>query len=115
MATRACSRRSKARSVRTGLDEAEASAILNEAVSRLRVLSYAELTQKQLAGVDAYDVTGASGAHYQIEVEAFWDDPRRKGGNVRVMASIDDGRGWRSISPMTASFIVAPDGSFVGE
>jgi len=97
------------------LDESEASGILSDTVSRLRALSYAELTQKQSADVDAYEVTGASGAHYQIEVEAFWDDPRRKGGNVRVMASIDDGNGWRSIAPMTTSFIVAPDGSFVGE
>jgi hypothetical protein len=97
------------------VDEAEASAILNDTVSRLRTLSHTELTQKQSAGVDAYEVPGASGARYQIEVEAFWDDPRRKGGNVRVIVSIDDGKGWRSISPMTTSFIVAPDGSFVGE
>jgi hypothetical protein len=97
------------------LDEAEASTILNDTVSRLRALSYVELTQKQSTGVDAYEVTGASGAHYQIEVEAFWDAPRRKGGNVRVIVSIDDGKGWRSIAPMATSFIVAPDGSFVGE
>jgi hypothetical protein len=97
------------------MDEAEAGSILNETLSRLRVLSFSELVARHLGDVDAYEVTGASGAEYQIEVETFWDDPRREGGNLRVMASIDDGRGWRSISPMTASFIMAPDGSFVGE
>jgi hypothetical protein len=31
-----------------------------------------------------------------------------------VFALIDDG-GWRSFKPMGEDFIVAPDGSFVGE
>jgi hypothetical protein len=49
---------------------------------------------------------------YQIEIEVFWDNQR--GGNVRVMGSIDDG-GWRAFMPLTRDFIKAPDGSFVSE
>jgi hypothetical protein len=33
---------------------------------------------------------------------------------MRVLAAIDDG-GWHALVPLMASFIVAPDGSFVGE
>jgi hypothetical protein len=42
----------------------------------------------------------------------LWDD--RAGGNIRVIASIDDG-GLHAFAPLTDSFIKAPDGSFVGE
>ena len=97
------------------MDEAEASSILEDTLSRLRALPFAELVEIHLGDVNAFEVTGASGAIYQIEVEAFWDDPRKKGGDVRVIASIDDGRGWRAFSPKTSGFIMAPDGSFVGE
>jgi hypothetical protein len=45
-------------------------------------------------------------------VQAFWDD--RKNDNLRVMVKIEDG-GWRALTPMCCDFIVAPDGSFVGE
>lgn len=49
---------------------------------------------------------------YQGEVQVFWDD--KPNGAIRVMASIDDG-GWRAFVPLTADFILAPDGTFVGE
>jgi hypothetical protein len=55
---------------------------------------------------------GESGTRYQAEIEVVWDDKRD--GNLRVFAAIDDG-GWRAFAPLTNSFIVAPDGSFVGE
>src|SRR5438874_858878 len=48
----------------------------------------------------------------RVEVEALWDD--RPDGNVRVMGSIDDG-GWRAFVPLTESFVMACDGSLVGE
>ncbi len=55
----------------------------------------------------------AGGARdYQIEVVWLWDGGL--GGNVLVMGSIDDG-GWRAFAPLTRSFIMAPDGRFVGE
>ena len=55
---------------------------------------------------------GASGTEYQVEIEAVWDD--RPEHNLRVLLSIDDG-GLRAFAPMMDDFIVAPDGSFVGE
>jgi hypothetical protein len=43
----------------------------------------------------------------------LWDDPREHR-NLRVMVSVDDG-GWRSFAPLSDDFIVAPDGTFIGE
>ena len=57
-------------------------------------------------------MTAASGVRYQIELQAFWDDKRAK--NLRLIGAIDDG-GWSSYLPLTDNFIVARDGSFVGE
>ena len=97
------------------MDEVEARSILDDTLSHLRGLAYSALVERYLGEIDAYEVVGKSGAEYQIEVEVFWDDPRVPHGNLRVIAAIDDGRGWRSISPLNGSFIKAPDGTFVGE
>jgi hypothetical protein len=48
-----------------------------------------------------------------VETEAFWDD--RKHGHLRVLVAVDDGRGWSAVSPVCDNFIIAPDGSFIGE
>ena len=93
------------------MNETEARKLLTAKVAELRTLTYTELLR--FFEVEAIELAGASGAGYQIEVEAFWDDGRP--GNLRVMVAIDDGRGWRAFVPMTDCFIVAPDGSFVGE
>jgi hypothetical protein len=97
------------------MDEAEARVILQAEIDKLRGLPYERLQNRLLDEVEALEVSGPSGAEYQLEVQAMWDDPRSKGGNLRVIASIDDGRGWRAFSPLTDSFIMTPDGSFVGE
>jgi len=34
---------------------------------------------------------------------------------LRVLGAIDDGRGFRANVPLTDDFLVAPDGSSVGE
>jgi hypothetical protein len=41
-----------------------------------------------------------------------WDG--KPGEDIRVTASIDDG-GWSAYKPMHEDFIMAPDGTFVGE
>jgi hypothetical protein len=97
------------------MDEAEARSILGAELSRLRQLSFTQLVQRYLGETDAFAVKAASGAEYQIEVQAFWDHPRKPGENLRVMASIDDGRGWRSIMPLTDDFIMTPEGTFLDE
>jgi hypothetical protein len=60
------------------------------------------------------EAPGPSGAEYQIEVDVMWDSPKERV-KVRVFGGIDDGRFWTALSPLCESFIVAPDGSFIGE
>lgn len=51
------------------------------------------------------DVTGPSGATYQVETLAVWD--AKPGGDLRLIVAVDDG-GWRAFSPLSESFIVPP-------
>ncbi|HEV8682923.1 MAG TPA: hypothetical protein VGS09_09135 [Actinomycetota bacterium] len=82
-------------------------------VERLRNLSYEELLQFRDAQVN--EVSGSSGMTYEIEIESFWDNPRKKT-NLRVLVRLDAVvRGWRRRLKITDDFIIAPDGSFIGE
>jgi hypothetical protein len=76
------------------------------------LLSYDDLVVRLLDKQESSARVGARGITYAVEVEAFWDD--RPGGNLRVRAMIDDG-GVRAFRPLVEDFILAPDGSFVGE
>ena len=69
--------------------------------------TYAALT-RSIGQVDVRSVRGSDGRDYQIEIEAEWDD--QPGGSVRVVGAIDDGS-FRDFLPISAEFIVAPDGS----
>ena len=53
---------------------------------------------------------------YQFEALILWDDPRKET-NIRLILTGDDGKGWRFSSRRMRndSFILAPDGTFVGE
>ena len=93
------------------MDSQEAHAIVDKELQRYRVMTYRDL-QRLLKERDLLEIHGPSGASYQLEVEAVWDD--RPGGNLRVFAHIDD-RGLRALAPLTEDFIIAPNGSFVGE
>ena len=68
------------------------------------------------AGGDATDwkifTTDRTGTH---TIEVFWDSPHDPGGDLRVIASIDDGRFLSALSPLSAGFMMDPDGEFVGE
>jgi hypothetical protein len=97
------------------LDEAEAASILATVVAEVRSQGYAGLVRRYLDSEENTEVPGASGAIYQVEVQAFWDDPRQRGDNLRVIVSIDDGSFLRATLPKASSFVVAPDGTFVGE
>lgn len=90
----------------------EALQILERELASYRDQPYAELARRIESGPVAREYQGPSGASYQMEFDCDWDD--RPGGNIRVMASIDDG-GWRAFVPITRSFIKSADGSFVGE
>ena len=62
--------------------------------------------------VETDEVVEASGVRYQVEVQGVWDNKDET--NLRVIVSVDD-RGLRAIAPITDDFIVASDGSFIGE
>jgi hypothetical protein len=89
----------------------EATEILGREVRRLRELPYGEL-QRYLEP-DAFEVESPSGRTFQVEVTALWDD--RKRSNLRIIVAIDDSRGWRFRDYRSNDFIIAPDGSFIGE
>jgi hypothetical protein len=93
------------------MDSAEAKALLLKESAKYRAKSYAEL--KALLGrQETYEVGSPSGVVYQLEIQAFWDD--KPNDVLRVRAAIDDG-GIRAYMPMIEDFLIAPDGTFVGE
>lgn len=94
------------------MDKTEAAQVLRLHLQRYRALSHGEL-QRRIGEIDAFSVEGPSGTEYQIEIEVFWD--ARPGGDLRVLGSIDDGGFRSSLSPVCEDFILAPDGTFVGE
>jgi hypothetical protein len=95
------------------MDKTEARVVLAEQLAIYRGRSYADLVS--LVGTNSVvEARGQSGAEYQIEIEVLWDSKRDKL-NVLVTGAIDDGRFFSALSPVCDSFIVAPDGTFVGE
>ena len=93
------------------MDRTEASELLHDHLSSWKSRSYQELVD-QVGESHQNTVKGASGTDYQVDVQVVWDGDVH--GNIRVIGSIDDG-GWRAFVPLTDAFILAPDGSFVGE
>jgi hypothetical protein len=93
------------------MDKAEAQSLLSQELSRYRELPYAELFSL-IDHSETVERTAPSGVNYQIEMQVSVDDVSLQ--TLRVMGSIDDG-GWRAFSPLSDSFILSPDGSFVGD
>lgn len=93
------------------MDNGEARAVLQEHLQSYRRRPYRELVAL-LGKPRVAELRGPSGAAYQVEVEVHWD--HRSGGALRVLGSVDDG-GRRALKPLTDDFILAPDGTFVGE
>jgi hypothetical protein len=94
------------------MDEIEARSILGQELSHYRAFSYSEL----LALVDTANTiehTAPSGTKYQIEMQVLFDDQQRK--TLRILGAVDDFSLRKTISPLCDSFIMAPDGSFLGE
>ena len=97
------------------MDDVEARSVLAAALEPLRKLTYEELVARMLDSIETIEVVGPSGASYQIELQGFWDDPRRPGETLHVLGGIDDGTLRAAFSPLDDGFLVAPDGSFLGE
>ena len=98
-----------------GIDKEEARQVAERILDGYRGKSYPVLVESLLGAQEVFEVVSPTGCTYQVEVEAFWDGGRRsKGGDLRVMVSIDDG-GLSAFRPFCTDFILSPDGSFVGE
>ena len=93
------------------MNKTEALDLLEATLSKYRNRSYESL-RAMIDEQETFERTAPSGVVYQLEIQAFWDN--RRDGPIRVMGAVDDG-GWRFIKPLCADFIMAPDGSFVGE
>ena len=93
------------------MNKKEAHAILADHLGEYRRQSHTDL-QRLLSTQDVLDVRADSGITYQLEFYALWDDKTR--GHLRVCGCIDDG-GIRAYFPLTDDFIIAPDGTFIGE
>ncbi|SDR70337.1 hypothetical protein [Actinopolymorpha singaporensis] len=94
------------------MDKTEARRLAVDRIAELRQMSYAELRDRFLDQPQCDEVRAVSGTVYQVETEGFWDD--QEAVHLRILVYVDDG-GWAAFSPVGDSFIVAPDGSFVGE
>ena len=91
------------------MDKSEAHKILGEQLARFG--SYAELMPLVESGSGAsFEICGASGAKYQVEIQFFWDDKR--GQVIRIIGSIDDG-GTRVFVPLTDSLLISPPNSLL--
>ena len=95
------------------MDKSEARTLLLEHLALYRKYSYGDLL-KLMGNNSVAVVRGPSGTEYQIEIDILWDSPRDKV-NIRVLGAIDDGRLPGALKPLSDSFILAPDGKFVGE
>lgn len=91
----------------------DADQIFSEQVERWRREPW-EALRRHLKKPVVYEVTGPSGKPHQFEVLIFWDGSRREG-NLRVLITGDEGKGWKMRGMRTEDFIKAPDGTFVGE
>lgn len=93
------------------MDTVAAQKVLDKWLARLRAVPYRELASR-VDSVTTDEVARDSERSWQLEVQVLWDD--EPDGNVRVVASIDDG-GLQAFVPITKSFIKSPSGEFVGE
>ena len=91
----------------------EKRALLDRYLALYRVRPYGELVAyADPTRGDHYEVTLDSGGEAYIDVQGLWDD--EVGGNVRISVSVYD-HGWSAFFPAMDDFIIAPDGSFIGE
>ncbi len=92
------------------MDKNEARGILEEIFDEFKSRSREELLGP-ISQPACLEMTGPSGAVYQIEFEALWD--AAPGSDLRVMASIDDGGLLSAFAPLTGGFLVSPQGKVV--
>lgn len=94
------------------MDNAFYAMVLAPIVKSYRTKSYAFWLHYVSGDQITFKVSASDGTPCQVEIDAFWDDKRD--GDIRVGLMIDDG-GRDAFTPYCSDFIIAPDGSFVGE
>ena len=86
------------------MNKAEAHTQLAEQLDRMAGTGYAALAAR-VGENEVLEVTGASGARSQIEIQILWDWAPR--GALRLLGGIDDG-GLRAFVPLADSRLLAP-------
>lgn len=88
------------------MDKIEAKRILDIELLRLRSQPFEEL-KKLLSCPLIVERTGSSGASYQLEIQALWDEPGEVESDLRVIGSIDDGGFLSAFMPLSADFLIS--------
>ncbi|MBA4150861.1 MAG: hypothetical protein H0X66_22345 [Verrucomicrobia bacterium] len=104
----------------------EMQSTLSQHLAKFRTWTYAQLAERVVRDrrehdcLDHLEGTVPEGTTYQIEINAFWDD--KPHGDIRVCGdlSADPQKRLLGFLPIytpdvTDSFIMSPDGTFVGE
>lgn len=92
------------------MDRLEARLLLEEFLQELKACPHREL-QGLIRNPLCLERQGPSGTVYQMEYEALWDiEP---GGDLRIIASIDDGRFLSALMPVSSGFLVSPQGELI--
>ena len=97
------------------MTDSVARSIVSTQLAAYRAKSFQELSL--LVGDDdhpAGEVQGDDGLTYWLEIEVFCDNPDSSGQVLRVRASICGG-GVDYQAPLCDDFLIAADGTFVGE
>ena len=87
------------------MDREQAAIVLTQALQAYRAMTYRELADS-VGRLDAFEVVGADGKAYQLEIQVIWDG--RPGKDVRVLGAVDDG-GWSAFSPLGEDFMRKAD------
>lgn len=88
------------------MDRAEAKRLLRLETAAHERRTYGDLV-RLVGDVEAYEIVGADGIGYQLELEAHWVGPA--GGPIQVLIGIDDGSLRGSLRPMTDGFVKGPE------
>lgn len=88
------------------MDRDEACAIADAVVAELRDIPHAVLVQRLLDEIETREVTGPSGASYQVEIQGMWD--ARPRGALRVIVGVDDGSFRGAFRPVDRDLLVEP-------
>ena len=96
------------------MNKAEAKEILTQELSHLQEESFEDL-QKLIKSPEVIERYGTSGVSYQIEIQVFWDNPHDDAGDLRIIASIDDGGFFSAFLPLSYDFIMESDGNIKGD